>query len=279
MAYEDIFEAASRLGGDVAKALEPARQWQARADELNSQLKAARAAEEREYAAAVESTVKSGRLPTPNGFGTWIYDSPASNLVVTSVATCHQNATAAATAAGPKLFEALQRHVSAIVAESIKLTMSLPERVNDEGAAIRASNGDRRHFQTWSRLSELIVAWEAAHHLNRLMMKAQWIPGPDHPRDKLGARTYMAYRHPLRLPTIKGPAGLQRHLAAAAAAGAEPGLYSWPDAVARWERLDRMQRNYSPGQVVTRFDGYGNTLSVDRGPESATEFAPAQGVS
>src|SRR5262245_13108461 len=190
---EDIFEAASRCGGDVAKALEPAREWQARADELNRQLKAARAAEEREYAAAIESTIKSGKLPTPNGFGTWVLDSPASMLVVTSVASCHANATAAATAAGPALFKALQAHVTAIVAESVKLTMSLPEGVNSEAAAIRASNGDRRHFQTWSRLSELLVGWEAAHHLNRLLMKARWIPGPDNPYDRLGARTFLAY--------------------------------------------------------------------------------------
>jgi hypothetical protein len=277
--FEDILKQSAALGGEIAEALEPARTYLAHADELNKQLDAARRADEAEYTRLVESAASTGKLPAVNGHGKWIYDSPSSKLVVASVALCHTKASTAAREAVPRLFEALQRQVAGVVKESTSLVMSLPEGINSEMAALRASNGDQRHFKTWSRLGELLAIWEACHELNRLLQKASFVPGPQHPRDRLGAKTYEAYKHPARLAEIKGPISAQRHLAAAVAVGAEPGLYSWPDATVRWERLDRRQRNYSSMQTFTTIDPFGSVLKVEKSPETPSEFVPSAGVS
>jgi hypothetical protein len=260
MGYEQIFEMAATLGVDAA--LKPARTWQAKADELSRWLKATRAAEEAEYAKAVESLVAGTVSPADAGARTsarWEFDSPASNLIVAASTTCYRNADAATKAAGPALFKALQGRVSAIVTESAKLNMSLPGGVNLEASALRASNGDQRHFRTWSRLVELLAIWDACHELNRLLQKAGLVDGPTHPRDRTDARTYEAYKAPHQLAGIKGPVPLPRHLAAAVAAGAGPGLYGWGDACARARALDR--RQYRPIEVITRHDGLGNVVA------------------
>jgi hypothetical protein len=59
---ETIFEAAERLGGDVDKQLKPARDFRARADELNRQLDQARSAEEKAYGELVEA-IAAGKVP------------------------------------------------------------------------------------------------------------------------------------------------------------------------------------------------------------------------
>jgi hypothetical protein len=58
---EDAIARALGLGGEVAKPLKPAFAWQRRADQLNEQLKTARAAEEKQYGALV-SAVVDGRV-------------------------------------------------------------------------------------------------------------------------------------------------------------------------------------------------------------------------
>ena len=67
---EQIFEQASALGGEVAAALDPARAYLQRADELNRQLEAARAAEEKTYAAQIESAVTTGSFRRQTGSAT-----------------------------------------------------------------------------------------------------------------------------------------------------------------------------------------------------------------
>ena len=61
-------------------------------------------------------------------------------------------------------------------------------------------------------------------------------------------------------------------LGVAQAAGAGPALIDWETAVQRFERVDRRQRNYTSGQVVTRRDGLGNVVSEERSPERPAEF-------
>jgi hypothetical protein len=275
MGYEQqIHEAALSLGGAIAAALKPARDWLARADELNKQLAAAREREEREYAQQVEAAASTGKLPSPNGFGTWSYDSPTSRLVVAAVAQCHVRAAGVARDAGRALFDALQRRVASIVDESVKLTKTLPPEVVDERSAMRASADGGKHFAAWLRLGELLAIWESCHELNRTMQRAHWCDGPGHAKDRPGAWTFVAYKVPHRLATIPRGTPRERHLAAAVAAGCEPGLYGWDDAVARFERLDRRQRDYRPMQVIQSFDSMGNLRGEQRSPETAGEWAP-----
>ena len=48
-----------------------------------------------------------------------------------------------------------------------------------------------------------------------------------------------------------------------------------PTAVSRWERVDRRQRSYRSMNVTQVFDGLGNVVREERGPETAGVFAPA----
>lgn len=272
---EDAIAQALALGGEVAKPLESALVWQRRADELNKQLENARRAEEREYSKFVESAISTGKLPELNGYGRWAFDSPSSKLVVAAVAQCHGRAAAAARAAGPGLFGALQKRVADVVAESVKLTKSLPDHVIDERTAVRASADGGNHFAAWVRLGELLGVWEQCHELSRVTARAGWIAGPDHPRDRLPARSYLAYGKPTQLATVPRGTPRERHLAAAQAAGAQPGLFDWSSAIQRYERLDRRQRDYRPMQVIQRHDSFGTLVHEERSPETAGEWAPA----
>ena len=82
---------------------------------------------------------------------------------------------------------------------------------------------------------------------------------------------------PLLLPPgywHRTPAELR--LGFAQAAGAGPALIESETAVQRFERVDRRQRNYISGQVVTRRDSLGNAVSEKRSPETSSEFVPAR---
>jgi hypothetical protein len=279
---ETIFEAAERLGGDVDKQLKPARDFRARADELNRQLDQARSAEEKAYGELVEA-IAAGRVPpgeAAKAAGTWIFDSQASRTIVAAVAACHQNAASAARAAGPAIFAALQRRVAGVVAESVKQSVALRRGIDSEAKALRARNGDRKALDIWERLRELVDEWTACHELVRTMQLAQWVPGPSHPKEFEGARLFERYQSPLSLPPgYWNRTSAELRLGVALAAGCSPGLYGWHDAVQRWQRLDRRQRDYRPMQVVHTHDGLGNVIAEERGPEAPSEFAPAVGVS
>jgi hypothetical protein len=71
------------------------------------------------------------------------------------------------------------------------------------------------------------------------------------------------------------PDPAELRLGVAQAAGAGPALIDWETAVQRFERVDRRQRNYISGQVVTRRDSLGNVVSEERSPETASEFVSA----
>jgi len=251
----------------------------AAADELNKQLEQARAAEEAEYVKLVEQTVTSGKLPSGNGHGRWAYDSPASKLVVAGVAVCHQKANAAASNAGPALFAALQGRVAAVVEESAKLAATVPPWVVDETSALHAGNGDTKHRTTWRKLRALVDDWVSSFELLAVMQRAGWVDGPTHPRDRDGAVVFQRYLRPLSLPPgyWKGPGELR--LATAAASNAAPAMYPWQDALERWLRIDRRQRNWGAMEVVQTHDSMGNVIAERRSPETPGEFAPAAGVS
>jgi hypothetical protein len=163
--------------------------------------------------------------------------------------------------------------VAAIVAESVKLTESLPDFVVDERSAMRAGDGGK-HFASWVRLGELLGEWDRCHALCRTMRLAGWIDGPAHVKDRPQAHTFMAYGVPHRLATIPRGTPRERHLAAAVAAGAEPALIDLETATARFERLDRRQRDYRPMQVTQTINSMGNLVAEDRGPETPTEYVP-----
>ena len=196
---EQILEQAAALGGDVDKPLAEARAYLSRADALNKQLEAARAAEEAEYAKLVESAATTGKLPTLNGWGRWIYDSPSSKLVVASVSLCHTKAATAARMAGPAMFEALQRRVAGVLAESAKLAATVPPGVIDEGMAFRA-----QQHETWTRLRQLVDTWTACFDLLAVMQRAGWVDGPTHPRDRDGAVIWQRYLRPSRCRRATG---------------------------------------------------------------------------
>jgi hypothetical protein len=267
---EQIFDQAAALGGEVDKPLAEARAYLSRADALNQQLEAARAAEEKTYAAQIEAAVTTGKLPPANGVGYWAYDSVASKQVVTAVSVCHSKAATAAREAGPAIFEALQRRVAGVVKESAKLAATVPPGVVDEGTAFRAQQHD-----TWTRLRQLVDTWTACFELLAVMQRAGWVDGPSHPQDHDRAVIFQRYLRPLSLPAgyWKGPGELR--LAKAAASNAEPGMYPWRDALERWERVDRRQRPYIHMQVTQTHDSRGNVLSESKSPPVASEFLPA----
>jgi hypothetical protein len=266
---EQIFEQSAALGGEVDAALKPARSWLAKADELNRQLGAARAAEEAEHARLVEVAASSGKLPELNGHGRWIYDSPSSKLVVASVALCHVKASGAVRAAGPALFAAMQKRIAKIVEESAKLAATVPPGVVDEMSALRAEQHD-----TWRRLRQLVDAWDRCFELLAVAQRAGVIDGPSHPRDVEGAQVFQKYWKPLLLPGRYRVGPGETRLARAVASGAQPGMYSWESALERFERWNRTQKSYAPMNVTTVRDSMGNVIAEDRGPESAGEFVP-----
>jgi hypothetical protein len=271
---EQALEQSAALGGEVGKALDPAREWLARADQLNRELEQARAAEEADYAKLVEQAAATGKLPTLNGWGRWVYDSPSSKLVVAAVSVCHQKASTAAREAGPRIFEALQRRVKAVVDESAKLAATVPLGAVDETTALHAGNGDTKHHTTWRKLRALVDDWTRCFELLATTQRATWVDGPTHPRDRDQAVIFQRYLRPLSLPPgyWQGPGELR--LAKAAATNAEPGMYPWADAVARWERIDRRQRDYGSMQVVQTHDAMGNVVASEASPERPFAFAP-----
>jgi hypothetical protein len=275
---EDIFERASALGVD--KPLASARELQALTERLGQELVSLRGAEEKRRHELVQ-LVAEGKLapadiPAKLTFD-WVLDSPASMVLVHANVGLHANATRLAREAAPKIFEALQHKVQSIVDESVKQSVALPRGVDSEQKALRARNGDRKALDTWERLRALVDDWVAVHTLVDLMWKASWIPGPEHPHDRPEARLYTRYEAPLRLPAgywQQTPAELR--LGVAKASGAGPALIDWGTAAARFERVDRRQRNYISAQVVTRRDGLGNIVSEERSPETAAEYMPSR---
>ena len=199
---EEIYERAAQLGGEVDKPLAEARAYLSRADELNKQLEAARKAEETEYAKHVETAAATGKLPALNGWGRWIYDSPASKLIVAAVPLCHSKASAAAREAGPRIFEALRARVAVVVAESAKLAATVPPGVVDEATALRAGKAHAalrrgRGCASWSTTGRVF-------RVARGMQRAGWVDGPSHPRDRDGAVVFQRYLRPLSLPPGTG---------------------------------------------------------------------------
>jgi hypothetical protein len=100
---------------------------------------------------------------------------------------------------------------------------------------------------------------------------------PGHPRDHDDALIFQRYLGPLSLPPgyWKGPGELR--LAKAAASNAEPGIYPWGDALERWQRVDRRQRNWGSMEVAQRHDSIGNVIAEQRSPETASEYVNVAG--
>ncbi len=86
-------------------------------------------------------------------------------------------------------------------------------------------------FRTWARLGELAEQWDRAHALYWVLLNGNLLGHnvATYPR----ARPYTQWRYPLRLLGVPTPGALL--LAAAAARKAEPGLYPWEVAVARYK--------------------------------------------
>lgn len=107
-----------------------------------------------------------------------------------------------------------------------------------------------------------------------MLQRAGWVDGPTHPRDHDDALTYQRYRQPLALPAgyWTGPGELR--LAKAAASNAEPGMYGWTDALARWRRADRRRREYRIFSTVQSMDAMGNVTTLESGPEQPQENVP-----
>ena len=228
MGYVDeIYASAGRLGREVDEPLRPAREWLARADELSRELASLRAGEEARHAKLVRD-VADGKIPAnaaSKATAVWEFDSPASTVLLHASRACHVAADAAARAAGPQVFQALQGRIAKVVAASVQQSVALPRGVDSEAKALRARNGDREALDTWERLRALVDEWTACHELARTMQRAQWIPGPVHVRDTDGARVFERYQRPLLLPPgywRQTPAELR--LGVAQAAGAGPGL-------------------------------------------------------
>jgi hypothetical protein len=284
MGYQEtIFEQALALGGEVADLLRPARELQAQAGRLSDELSSLRRAEEKRrnelVAQVAAGTVAPAEIPAKLTFD-WVVDSPASMVIVHANTGIYADASRAARAAVPKIFEALQRRVQGVVAQSVKQSVALPRGVDSEAKAMRARNGDRKALEVWERLRALVDDWCACHELARLLQRCGWLSGPTHPRDTEGALIFQRYLRPLSLPPgywQQTPAELR--LGRAQAAGAGPGLYDWQDAVQRFEHIDRRQRNYASMQVLRTHNWMGNVLAEERGPETVGEFAPASGVS
>ncbi len=177
-----------------------------------------------------------------------------------------------------RIFDALRARVAVVVAESAKLAVAVPPGVVDETTALRAGNGDTRHFTTWTRLRQLVDTWTACHELLAVLQRAGWVDGPSHPRDRDRAVVFQRYLRPLSLPAgyWKGPGELR--LAKAAASNAEPGMYPWADAVERFERIDRRQRNYGSMQVLQAHDGLGNVIAEERSPGDGGRVRAAGGL-
>jgi hypothetical protein len=52
-------------------------------------------------------------------------------------------------------------------------------------------------------------------------------------------------------------------------------MYPWADALQRWQRLDRRQRNYGSMQVVQTHDSMGNVVASEASPERPFAFVQA----
>lgn len=108
------------------------------------------------------------------------------------------------------------------------------------------------------------------------MQRAQWLPGPEHARDRDHAWVYQRYERPLALPPgYWNRTAAELRLGVAQANGAGPGLIDWETAVQRWERLDRRQRDYRPMQTVQRFNSMGNVIAEESSPDRPSEFVNA----
>jgi hypothetical protein len=92
-------------------------------------------------------------------------------------------------------------------------------------------------------------------------------------RDRPGVRPFEAYEKPPPL-TVVPRVARERHLAAAVAAGAGPGLIDWPTAVSRWERVDRRRREWRSFSSRQSMDAWGNITTLESGPEQPQDRVP-----
>jgi hypothetical protein len=233
---DQVLGLAEELGGQVKAPLADVVTFRARAAQLGEDLRQLRAADERLRARVVGELIDGriatgGLLDNRQALGYWDHDSPASRAVGHAIAGCHAKVDAAAVAAAPAVFAELQDLVAGVVAESVKLTASLPPEVNDERQAFTESRGGAHHFAAWMRLEQVADRWILAHRLARVMRTAGWIPGPGHGGKSENRPTvYTMFRHPNRLPNGWNTQPEPLKIGCAAAGGAGPGLYSWDDA-------------------------------------------------
>jgi hypothetical protein len=239
---DQVLEQAQAIGGEVAEAVEPVRRWRARANALNAELDGVREQYERTRTELITDLAR-GAVDLPGtaqmvaGLEAWMYDSPASKVVVAAVAQAHQHAGTALQVAAQPTFEALQALCAAAVQESVKLHAGLPQGVTTIEAAVAAGeDGPAR----WRRLTELERTFMQAHGLATTLRNAGLVAGPPHrigDADRALVRT--RFKFPERLPRGWEGKAVPLLLGSAAAAGAEPGLYGWADAHARQLAYER----------------------------------------
>lgn len=248
------------VGGELAEA----RRYLDRVNELHAELGALRGAAERERAQLVASLAEGKKVePAAVSAGAvrcagWEYDGPAAKMYVAAVAAAHNRADAAAAAAAPKLFEALQRLAGEVVAESVKLVGGFPSGVVDERTAYRAG---QQHFAAWMQLDALLARWAAVHQAAKILRDACWVADFRLAGSAVydGRSLFLEFERPERLP--EGFWALQPalRLASASRAKARPGLYDGDDALARWRATQPRSLEQS-GQVVETFSGSGHLV-------------------
>lgn len=271
MSYQDrVHQLAAAMAqwcpGPV-EALTAAREASARAVALDAALTELRRAGERDRAAAV-AELAAGKLDPAKvparlaGFEDWLFDSPASKALVAAVAASHEAASRLTVDAAPKVFTVLQAAAAAVVDRAVALAASLPAGVRDREAAYRAGQDA---FTAWMAGRTQAERLDALQELAGVMANAGWIAGPQYPgegkephRGLMGVGPFLVYADPERLPAGYASLPPELRLAAAAKAGAGPGLYGWDDAMARRRRYGRrmgVELEWAPGSVAT---GYKN---------------------
>lgn len=218
----------------------------ARADSLEAQMTALRSAAESAWAAVVRELAAGGEVEpgdvasVGHRHGAWGFDGPAAMAYVQAASACRRDADAAEAAAIPRLFASMQIEITKIVRQSVRLAGDLPHSVRSAHDVIKLRDAQIRH--RWADLGDLFSRWRAVHALDELLRDSDLIPRYRCTREDQFA-AWLKYEAPERLPVGYGGLAVELQLAAAFNAGAGPGLYDAPTAMAR-------RRGVLPGDMT-----------------------------
>lgn len=209
-----------------------------RANEVDAELATARADVDQQRQAMVVRLM-DGPVPSMEvGVSAAVFtqfqtDGSAVRMYAGAAAALRNRAWSTAQERAEQVFRAAAEVVAGCVAEASGPKLRLPKGVVSVETAATANAASR-----WQALTVLVRRISAAHRVATQLRLMEWIPGASESEELRGRRPtptlFLSFRYPSKLPAdwraMPGPLQLVSQIAA----GAEPGLFTGPQADQMW---------------------------------------------